>query len=238
MRNRFFLLTAMFILLFAAPVSSQNNIRVSCRSFTMNVPSENVHCYQIEDNIPVTDGASPEEIARAQIASTSIYISDFLVSGSVIEPQVTFYLLDDLAKTSFSLLDPAMRLSEMISNLQAGDITADSLNEEIPFLPFQAEPITIQALPALISCINGTGLRTVTAFQEQIKSNGNESNLYYSWQGLSDDGKYYISAVFPLRSVSLDGKSVSSVEWNESVLSDLLPSLDQLDYYISSIVIE
>lgn len=238
MKHRFLLLTVMFILLFAAPVSSQNNIRVSCRSFTMNVPSENVHCYQIEDNIPVTDGAAPEEIARAQIASTSIYFSDFLVGGSVIEPQVTFYLLDDLGKTSFSLLDPAMRLSELISNLHSGDITTDSLNADIPFLPYQAEPVKVHAFPVLLSFENGSGIRTVAAFQEQIKSSGNDSNLYYSWQGLSDDGRYYISAVFPLRSVSLDGKSVSSVDWNESVLSDLLPSLDQLDYYISSIVIE
>ena len=236
------------------PVVQGQDVRVKCRDFSMNTTSANVHCYQIEENIPAPFDAQPEEVEKAQIASTSIFFSDFAPINSSIEPQVTFYLADDLSRASLSFLSIEMALTDMINNIKSTDVAIESITNTLlqsapeggdssgsgsfPFLPYQAKNPTVTALPEFIEFEGGSGIRTITAFVPQITANGNNSNIYYSWQGISDDGQYYISAVFPLRSLTLDGKSASDIDWAHFDGQDLQPSLNQLDSYIRSIVIE
>ena len=175
---------------------------------------------------------------KAQIANTAIYFTDFELINNDIAPQVTFYAIEDLGRTSFSLLDPVMTLTDLNNNIKTGDLSVDSVLDSIPFLPYQAKQKTIAALPSFLECEGGSGIRSITAFDQTLSASGSRSNIYYSWQGLSDDGLYYISAVFPLRSASLDGRSISDVDWNSLNSSDFQPSIEQLDYYIRSIVIE
>lgn len=204
----------------------------------MNVPSARAGCYQIDANIPVSDTASPEEVAGAQIACTSIYFTDYEALQSRIQPQVTFYLTEDLGRTSFELLDVSMSLSNVVNNISADFGSAEDLIEEVPFLPYQASQRTGICLPLSLDFEKGTGVRFVTTFDETVSAISGNSNLYYSFQGISSDGKYYISAVFPLRSSVLNGRSASEIDWNSVSAADLQPSLDELDYYIRSIVIE
>lgn len=238
MKKTLFITLILVILCNASLAIAQSNVRVQCRAFTMNVPSDNVHCYQIEENIPVSDGAQPEELAKAQIASTSIYFSDFENYNSLISPQVTFYLIDDLSKTSFSLLDSVLSLSDIINNLRAGDMSVDAITVPVPFLPFQSDEQKAAILPKMIDFGMGSGIRTVVSFQDPISANRSSTNLYYSWQGLSDNGRYYISAVFPLTNTELDGKPADEINRETINSSGFQPSLEQLDYYIRSIVIE
>lgn len=233
-----FLLLLAFCLFSISAVSAQDPVRVKCGNFTMNVPSARAGCYQIDANIPVSDTASPEEIAGAQTACTSIYFTDYETLQSRIQPQVTFYQTDDLSKTSFELLDVSMSLSNVVNNINAGFAAASDLINEIPFLPYQASERTGICLPLSLDFEKGTGVRFVTTFDETISAITGNSNLYYSFQGLSSDGKYYISAVFPLRSSVLNGRSAAEIDWNSVSAADLQPSLDELDYYIRSIVIE
>ena len=230
-----------FFLIFSAVTShaaAQGDIRVKCSNFTMNVISDNTRCYQVLENNPVSFEAGPEEIVKAQIANIAIFFSDLENLNNSIEPQVTFYLIDDLMKTSIALVDPVMNLRDILENITAGDMPIDSITTPVPFLPYQTEQQVTAKLLKLINFENGSGLRSVIAFQDPISSNQGASNLYYSWQGLSTDGKYYISAVFPLTSTTLDGKSPNSVDWNSLNSKDFQLSLEQLDYYIRSIVIE
>ena len=49
---------------------------------------------------------------------------------------------------------------------------------------------------------NGKGLRYLTQFdQAPLPINNNE--LFYTYQGLTDDGKYYVAAVLPVNHPSL-----------------------------------
>lgn len=230
-----------FFLIFSAVTShaaAQGDIRVKCSNFTMNVISDNTHCYQVLENNPVSFEAGPEEIVKAQIANIAIFFSDLENLNNSIEPQVTFYLIDDLMKTSIALVDPVMNLRDILENITTGNMPIDSISTPVPFLPYQTEQQVSAKLLKLINFENGSGLRSVIAFQDPISANQGASNLYYSWQGLSTDGRYYISAVFPLTSTILDGKSPNSVDWNSLNSKDFQPSLEQLDYYIRSIVIE
>ena len=226
------------ILFSVIPTAAQENVRVKCNNFTMNVPSANARCYQIDENIPLAEDASPADFVNAQIASVSIYFADYENILSEIEPQATFYLVDDMTKTSFSLLDVALRLSDDTTNISAGSAKVEDLFRDSSFMPYQNKERVINILPEFLTFENGSGIRTVTGFDDTIQASGSASNLYYSFQGISSDGRYYISAVFPLMSVSLNNQSATNTDWSRVDGSDFQPSLKELDYYIRSIVIE
>ncbi len=238
MKRLLFAVCVTLCLLKSIPVFAQGSVRVKCDRFTMNVPSENMKCYQVDGNIPVSEEASPEEIANAQVANTAIAfpVSDFPTSE--IEPQVIFYATDDFAKTSFDLVDLSMDLSDIISNVKSGYSALENIYTRVPFIPYQAEERQAAALPQKIDFENGSGIRTLAVFQDSISSSASRSNLYYSYQGITDDGNYYISAVIPLRCSRLDNQPVSGIDWNSVSGTDFYPSLEELDYYVSSIVIE
>ena len=233
-----FLITLMICLTAVSAVGAQNPVRVKCDRFTMNVPSLNVRCYQIDTNIPVAEDAAPEEIAKAQIAGTSIYFTDYALMMSAIDPKITFYSVDDLGRTSFALLDLGLRISDIMNNINADYTTAESVLSELPFLPYQTAERTVNALPVKLDFENGSGIRTITSFGDPLFAVTGNSNLYYSFQGITADGKTYVSAVFPLESAVLNGKPAANVDWNSISGTDFRPGLDELDHYISSIVIE
>ena len=204
----------------------------------MNVPSENAGCYQVKGNIPVSEEAAPEEIAQAQIANFAISFKEFGYPAAEIEPQVIFYSTDDFAKTSFELVDISMELSDMMSNLRSGYGQLEKVYSNVPFMPYRAEERQVTALPKVIDFENGSGIRTLTSFNSTISASASRSNLYYSYQGITNDGNYYISAVFPLRCLNLDNQTASGIDWNSASGADFYPSLEELDFYVSSIVIE
>ena len=233
-----FYLLFVLILFSVIPSAAQENVRVKCNNFTMNVPSANTRCFQTDDNIPLAEDASPADFVNAQIASTSIYFADYENLSGGIEPQTTFYLIDDMTKTSFGLLDVALRLSDDTTNVSSGAAKIEDLYMDSSFMPYQNKERIINILPEFLTFENGSGIRTVTGFADPIQASGSASNLYYSFQGISSDGRYYISAVFPLMSVSLNGQSASNTDWTRVDGSDFQPSLKELDYYVRSIVIE
>ncbi len=238
MKRMLFILMDVLLLYSIIPAAAQENVRVKCNNFTMNVPSDNIHCYQVDGNIPLADDASPAEFVNAQIANSSIYFSDYESKAAELEPQVTFYLIDDLTKTSFGLLDVSLKLSDDIASISSGSSSVEALYKESSFLPYQIKDRAVNILPEFLTFENGSGIRTVTGFDDAIRASNTDSNLYYSFQGISTDGRYYISAVFPLESPGLNGQSAADTDWSRADGSDFRPSLKELDYYIRSIVIE
>ena len=185
-------------LIFAAAAEAQESVRVNCDHFTLNVPSANARCYQIKENIPVSDDASSYEIANTQIACIAVVFSDYESISSNLSPEVIFYRIDDLGQTSYDLMDLSMDLEDILNNFDSEFFDPAAMDTVIPFLPYQELDQQVNALPEKIDFNNGSGLRTVTTFQDSITTSSGMSNLYYSFQGLSSDGIYYISAVFPL----------------------------------------
>ena len=70
--------------------------------------------------------------------------------------------------------------------------------QALPFLPLvHAAPIfCAQAQPAEFQ--GGKGIRYITYYAQDV-SPAVEWFVFYTFQGLTDDGQYYISAVFPIR---------------------------------------
>ena len=222
----------------ALPAPAQEQVRVKCDRFTINVPSSNARCFRTDGNIPAPADAAPEEIEAAQVANTAIAFIDFERVSSWISPQVTFYTIDDLTKTSFDLLDIASNLSDMINNINAEYTTVQDVYQSVPFLPYQSKERTVNILPEKLDFAGGSGIRTVTVFGDTVNSASSDVNLYYSFQGISSDGNMYISAVFPIRSTTLNARPVSEISWGEVLGNDFVPTIAELDYYVKSIVIE
>ena len=222
----------------AGAAAASDPVRIKCGDYTLNVPSANVECWQVDTNIPASDDASPEEVAGAQVANIAVVFSDYKNIAGDIAPQVTFYRTEDFAKTSFDLVDISMNLSDILNNINSGYTSLDEIFEEVPFMPYQASERLITGLPQKIDFENGSGIRTIAGFQDTVNSASGISNLYYSFQGISNDGNCYVSAVFPLRSLTLNGKSSSDIDWNSVTSDDFQPTLAELDYYAASIVIE
>ncbi len=239
MKNKGLILLCLAVCLVTVSLAcAEDPVRVKCDRFTMNVPSENVKCYQTDDNIVLEEGATPDEIAKAQVANTAIYFSNMDSLSSAIPPQVTFYQIDDLGKTSFELLDVSLSLQDMLDNISSGFMDPADTEDEVPFLPYQTEPRLVSALIKQLDFENGSGIRSIGVFTDTVNTSGGFSNLFYSFQGISSDGMYYISAVFPLRNNSLDQKETAAIDWKTISEDGFLPTLQQLDYYVSSIVIE
>lgn len=130
------------------------------------------------------------------------------------------------------------------------------LNEEefLPFLPvFNAAQI-FNALPARMETENGSGIRYLALYSQGFVGIDNY-NIFYTYQGLSADGKYYIAAILPINS-SLLPKTISTPEELEGLTQDyevylanvkelmevedggvLTPSLEALDAMMRSIKI-
>ncbi|MBR6090020.1 MAG: hypothetical protein IKP86_08815 [Anaerolineaceae bacterium] len=236
MKKHLFWILCALVFYTASAVNAQD-VRVKCGFAVMNVTSTNVRCLQIDENIVAADGASREEIAKTQIASTILRFEDLEYIPSAIRPQVIFYDVNDLGKVSLSLLDVSMNLSDMLDNIRSGYGSVEDVYTQTPFLPYQVYDPTASWQPALLDFNNGSGIRRIVVFGDTVFSSISECNLYYAYQGMTDDGLYYISAVFPLTSSSLNGKPAAEAGQSGGS-SDYQPSLDRLDYYIKSIVIE
>ena len=67
----------------------------------------------------------------------------------------------------------------------------------LPFLPWVNSKQSLCAQPEMIEFANGQGIRYI-AYYAQGLSPIMEGQVFYTFQGLTDDGQFYISALFPV----------------------------------------
>ena len=94
-----------------------------------------------------------------------------------------------------------------IANLQILLKNKPNKVRTVPFLPFFEAAQQIHAQMKYMDFKNGRGVRFLTQYDQALLSiNNNE--LIYTFQGLTDDGKWYVSAVLPVNHPSLpaDGR--------------------------------
>jgi hypothetical protein len=137
-----------------------------------------------------------------------------------------------------------------------------ALNDQFPQVPFfNAQPVFISNA-AILPFQNGQGVRFLTEYA-QYPASANNHDMFYHYQGLTDDGAYYVIAILPISSPMLaetsDGgaplptggvpypdandpspdwptyyKSVTEV-LNATPPDAFTPTIDQLDALIQSI---
>jgi len=157
---------------------------------------------------------------------------------------------------------PIKELSEI--NDGAGEIVATletllKSPQELPVMPFLPLNNAAQVLHVQVQYLdfqNGEGLRYLAWYSQGIMPVNNYS-LVYTYQGITDDGAYYIAAVLPINHPALpEDETVTGNEPPEfasdyptyltNIITDLnlqnagsfFPSLDQLDMLVSSMAIK
>ena len=148
--------------------------------------------------------------------------------------------------------------SNIIDNLQAALVNHPSggASENLPFLPIWNAAQIFSAKVTYFDFQNGSGVRYLTMYGQALYPVDNQ-NLFYTYQGLTSDGQYYISAVLPVTNPILpDDGSTTVDDWmafdqnwetyivgvlqtlNGQSAENFTPSLALLDEMMASFSIE
>lgn len=140
--------------------------------------------------------------------------------------------------------------NDIFTNLQTLLTNQPSNPESIPFLPIFNAAQFMQAQVAYFDFQNGAGVRFLTLYGQAARVVNNEE-LFYTYQGMTNDGNYYISAILPISHPSLPATSpmdldpefyenfeahLAEVEGqlNEKEGSSFFPTLTMLDEMMQS----
>jgi hypothetical protein len=124
----------------------------------------------------------------------------------------------------------------------------------LPYLPLQNAAQVFNSQLAYLAFTNGAGVRYVTAFSQGVTPITNQE-IIYTFQGLTDDGQYYVAAFFPVKTAALadteqvDDWEAFSVNYStyvaetKAMLNDLTPldftpDLALLDAVVTSLRVE
>jgi hypothetical protein len=95
------------------------------------------------------------------------------------------------------------KAEERISELQQYIANKPNIPaDEIPFLPNWNAAQLFKIMPAFINFQNGQGIRFLTEYG-QYAAPVNNTDLFYTFQGITNDGNYYVSVILPVTHPSL-----------------------------------
>jgi hypothetical protein len=163
-------------------------------------------------------------------------------------PQIVVYPAADYAATQPMAQDQIDQLKDLLTAKPSAP------DGPMPYLPLNNAAQVFNSQVAYLEFENGSGVRYVTAFSQDASPTTNE-HLLYTFQGLTDDGDYYVAAFFPVTTADLpDTAQVDDwdafninyptyVAETEAMINDLspldfTPNLTLLDDVVTSLQVE
>ncbi len=152
----------------------------------------------------------------------------------------------------------SQQAADIITNLQTtlANHPSAGINSWLPFLPMWNAGQVFTAQSNYFEFVNGSGVRYLTMFAQAVYPVDNQ-NLFYTYQGMTADGNYYISAVLPITNPILPAKGEDIItnwddfyngwetyllntvrELGEQPANSYTPSLEHLDQMMASFKIE
>jgi hypothetical protein len=156
-------------------------------------------------------------------------------------------------------VNQSQALIDLLQNgMQASDCALPLMDYEsaLPFLPWTNAKQAFCAHPRLIEFTNGKGIRYLTHYS-QDPSPALESQVFYTFQGITDEGEFYVAAFFPVQTGIFPTEPPACprcgdpaydpfAEWNNTLTEQISllnmksevefsPSLQVLDEVIASI---
>lgn len=166
------------------------NTLVTFGRLTLEIPSSVATGASGIEIAPLTD----EEAAywektpgHLQVSLTDYYV----LQGKFHKPQIYVYPAIEYATLVPGAFESMHRLRNIISGVVP--MTPDQL----PAVPFFNAAQVFASNIQLVSFQNGSGVRFLTEYAQYFASVNNH-DLFYHFQGFSDDGNYYIVAIFPI----------------------------------------
>lgn len=166
------------------PISFQNISFTIPEGLATGAQSEIVPRFEDTGDIPYWSVAP--EYVRFVLARTSTFQSNFDFEISVI-PAEEYMQMNEAAAERIPLLQ---------QKLTSGDLSGITV---LP--PFNAG-LVIDAQPTKVDFQNGSGIRAIQQYHQAPVPITNDY-LIYTYQGITQDGKYYVSIVAPIRAAFL-----------------------------------
>jgi hypothetical protein len=124
-------------------------------------------------------------------AHTRLLLADYPVTPSFHKPQIRIFPVDSYRELNAEAVTRIDQLQDILQSKPARP------EEPYPFLPVWNAGQTITVQFEYLEFENGSGIRYLTQYGQAAWPINNE-DLFYTFQGLTADGAYYISAVLPV----------------------------------------
>lgn len=170
-----------------ANTSTNGNV-VTLGNVSLAIPTGLADDAQME-MLPATTGPDTPgwEIAPAH---SKITLTGYPLQGKFHEPNVSVYPADEYVQVNSIADEQVDRLKRVLAG-------SPMLKETLPNVPFfNADPL-ISASIQLITFQTGSGVRELTQYA-QYAAPINNHELFYHFQGLTEDDRYYLVAILPI----------------------------------------
>lgn len=144
---------------------------------------------------------------------------------------IRVYRVADLTQNE-QMQQQAMQLEALL--VDRHDLTANAAGTDnpLPFLPLVAAGQIIRARAAYVETSDLTGISYITAYQQAVQPLL-QSDFLYTFQGISTDGAYYVSAVFRVNPETLPTEMQSDFDY-QAFLDQLPTYLDESAVQLSN----
>jgi hypothetical protein len=142
-----------------------------------------------------------------------IDFTGYITGGKFHKPVIMVYSVDEFKAINTNAEKEIADLQQYIANKP--NIPAGT----IPFLPPWNAQQLFNVLPAFVSFQNGQGIRYLAEYG-QYYAPVNNTDLFYTFQGITNDGKYYISVILPVTHPSLPPDYQVDKALQDQILSD------------------
>ncbi len=169
---------------------AQSGIPVSATPIRMVIPAGLATGASAETIDVITEQTgAPWDVAPAHLQLT---FQGYDLPASFHVPQLFVYPAEQYALLNASAAESRRRLQAVLANP-----TVQYENNALPRVPFFNAAQVFAAQPKVLRFSGGSGLRVVTQYAQDV-SPINNSSLFYHFEGLTDDARYYVIAVLPV----------------------------------------
>jgi len=134
-----------------------------------------------------TNSGAPWDVAPTYLRFT---LTGYPLQGKFHEPRIFVYPADEYVQVNPNAAEQIDRLKKILAG-------APPLLETLPNVPFFNAAAQIAAQINITSFQTGTGVRLLTQYA-QYAAPINKRELFYHFQGLTSDAKYYVIAILPV----------------------------------------
>ncbi len=167
------------------------------------------------------------------------------------KPRIEVYAVDEFAAINPTAKEQVDQLKQLLGN-------APSTPDRIPLIPIFNAAQVFRSQVKYLNFQSGQGVRFVTQYDQAIIPINNQE-IFYTFQGLTSDGRYYIAEILPVEASSLPDtdqmtpeqiQTMGTAEAFKQYLNQVVqtlnglpsdnftPNLDQLDAMINSLRLE
>jgi hypothetical protein len=141
--------------------------------------------------------ANSPDVAPWDIAPMheQVPLSGYPLANTFHEPRLYIYPVQDFIALDSAFADRVAELQGILAQRPADPPI-------VPSLPPWNAGRTFYASPAYVDFQNGSGIRFIAQYGQAVMPINNHE-LFYMFQGLTADGKYWVAAVLPIQHPSL-----------------------------------